>query len=835
MSARRLLCGACCAGMFVQGAAAGVIDPALEDLLSKSDPKEPVSVLVFLQDRVDLPAVTRGLDLKRARLVERHEVVVRALQEKAAGTQGDLKAHLEAQRAAGKVSDFKEFWIANAFQVDALPSEIAAIAARADVERVYVNHAIQSIQPVGPAIRGGAVPVGGVEPGVLAVRAPEVWAQGITGAGVVVATLDTGVDGNHPALASRWRGLDPQYLGHPQWAWFDPVTNTTFPQAFGAHGTHTMGTVCGGAPGDQVGVAPGAEWIHAAVIDRVSIAQTITDAILAFQWMVDPDGNPGTNFDVPAVCSNSWGLADFHGVPDCDQTFWTFLDACEAAGIVITFSAGNEGPTPNSLRRPSDRATDNYRTFAVAAVDGNVGNWPIAGFSSRGPTNCGPGGSTAIKPDISAPGVNVRSSMPGGGYGQMSGTSMASPHINGVVALMREANPNLTPEEIKQIIYDTAFNLGPAGEDNDYGWGMVDAFEAVQASLAVTILLPEGTPELLDPNGGTIVHVVMNDQGDTHIPATATVHISSNGSPFAPTPLTEIGPGDYHAILPAFTCGANVNYYFSVQGVSGDTYYKPAGAPASNYPGLALTGFDFSFQDDFETNQGWTVTNSPGLADGPWERAVPIPNSTCDRGNPGTDADGSGMCYVTDNSAANMCNSDVDGGSTTLTSPIMDATDPGSVLHYARWYDNDIGSGSNQDTFLVDISGDGGANWVNLETVGPDGPEVAGGWFTKEFLVSGIPGIANTSQLRVRFIASDLNSVSLIEAGVDDVTIYVPFCEEPGCPADLTGDGSVAIEDFLALLAAWGPNPGHPADLNGDGSVAIEDFLELLATWGPCL
>jgi subtilisin family serine protease len=823
----------------VSGATAGVIDPALEDLLAKSDPKVPVSVLVYLQDRVDLESVTRDMDAKRARLVERHEVVVRALQDKAEATQGDLKAHLQARKTAGAVSDFRDFWIVNAFRAEVLPSEVAALAARPDVDRVYINYPIESIKPVGPDVPDQAVPVGGIEPGVMAVRAPEVWGLGITGEGVLVASLDTGVDGNHPALASRWRGLDPAYAGHPQWAWFDPVTSTTFPQAFGAHGTHTMGTVCGGTPGDQVGVAPDAEWIHAAVIDRVSIAQTIADAILSFQWMIDPDGNPATNFDVPAVCSNSWGLADVHGVPDCDQTFWAFLDASEAAGTVQAFSAGNEGSAANSLRRPADRATDAYRTFAVGAVDGNVPSWPIAGFSSRGPTNCGPGGSLAIKPDISAPGVNVRSAMPGGGYGNMSGTSMASPHINGVVALIRQANPDISVNDIKQVIYDTAFNLGPAGEDNDYGWGMVDAFEAVQAVQSLSFSFPDGRPDVLDHNGGTIVHVVINDPGDPVVPGTATFHYS-DGGPFTSVPMTLIGPGDYNAAFGAFDCGAVVQYYFSVQAQSGSTYQSPVTAPVSSYTATAdFSGSNIFFEDDFEANQGWTVVNGPGLTTGGWQRVIPISNAICARGNPGTDVDtdGAGFCFVTQNSSSTAdCDLDVDNGSTTVTSPNMDASDPQALLGYSRWYDNTgAGQGASpfQDIFVVEVSDDGGANWVNLETVGPNG-QVTGGWFAKEFLVSAIPGITNTSTLRVRFTASDTNPQSIVEAGIDAVKIFYPFCDSAPCPADLNGDGSVAIEDFLELLSSWGPNPGHPADLDGDGSVGITDFLTLLATWGPC-
>ena len=144
-----------------------------------------------------------------------------------------------------------------------------------------------------------------------------------------------------------------------------------------------MGTVCGGAPGDQVGVAPGALWIAAAPIDRGGgISRTVSDAILSFEWLIDPDGNPETNWDVPAVCSNSWRVTTGHGYPDCDETFWTFLDACEAAGTVIIFAAGNEGAS--GLGKPPDRATDDYRCFAVAAVDAEDPDCLIADFSSRG-------------------------------------------------------------------------------------------------------------------------------------------------------------------------------------------------------------------------------------------------------------------------------------------------------------------------------------------------------------------------------------------------------------------------------------------------------------------
>jgi subtilisin family serine protease len=464
---------------------AGEIEGNLNEILQSAGQERVIQVLIYLNEQADLAAITDRMDSKKATLDERHETVVRALRRTAETTQGELAAHLDELEYRGAVKSFKPFWIVNAFRAEILASAVEEVASHQDVSRVYFNYEIELIEPE-EIIKDDGGTITNVEIGVEAVRAPEVWALGITGAGVLVANMDTGVDGSHPALDDRWAGVaDPRYEGHPEWAWYDPYAGQNdFPYDNHGHGTHTIGSVTGADPnlGDTVGVAPGAHWIASAPIDRGGgIPRTVADAILSFEWMVDPDGDPGTNWDVPAVCSNSWGLTTGHGYPPCDELFWSYLDACEAAGTVILFSAGNEGYS--GLRRPADRATDDYRTCAVAAVDANNPNWPIASFSSRGPTYCTPGGEAAIKPDIAAPGVSVRSCYPGGGYTSMSGTSMASPHVNGVVALMRQANPNISVEMIKQIIYDTAYDLGNPGEDNDYGWGMVDAYEAVTMAM----------------------------------------------------------------------------------------------------------------------------------------------------------------------------------------------------------------------------------------------------------------------------------------------------------------------------------------------------------------
>jgi subtilisin family serine protease len=464
-------------------ALAGTIHPDLRTELSLRSADETVSVLVYLADRVDLASLSARHEAAVATNAERHGEVVLTLREKAQQTQGSLRDLLKDMQAAGQVEAFKTFWVANVVRVDVRAGSVAAIAAHRDVDTVYLNYEIEGITPVeiGPA---SAAPEGPrlPEPGIVAVRAPEVWTMGYTGAGVLVANIDTGVAGGHEALASRWAGTLPQYAGHPEWAWLDPVNyNNDFPFDSNGHGTHTMGTICGGAPGDQVGVAPGANWIASGAIDRVDIPTTVADAIESFQWILDPDGNPNTYWDVPAVCSNSWGVTTGHGYPPCDETFWTYLDACQAGGIVILFSAGNEGTS--GLRRPSDRATDDYRTVAVAAVDPHTAGYPVANFSSRGPTYCTPTGVVAIKPDVAAPGVDTRSASPSGGYAVYSGTSMASPHVNGVVALMREACPDLTVEEVIDILYATCTDLGTPGKDNSYGYGIVDAVEAVNMAL----------------------------------------------------------------------------------------------------------------------------------------------------------------------------------------------------------------------------------------------------------------------------------------------------------------------------------------------------------------
>ncbi|OGC93468.1 MAG: hypothetical protein A2W25_05635 [candidate division Zixibacteria bacterium RBG_16_53_22] len=464
---------------------AGQYSPSFPSYLASIEDAEHVDAIITMADQVDLRALQDGLYAVSADRQTWHETVVRALQDKATLTQADIVARLNQMMAAGQVDEFKTLWLGNVIVVKGTIEALDELVSRSDVLRISPDYEIESIRPVS---EDDDIPIiAGHEIGLQRIHATDAWAMGYTGEGRLVSNIDTGVDGDHEALSTRWAGNDPRYAGHPEWAWLDPFdTHWPLPDDQNGHGTHTMGTICGrDETNDTIGVAIDAQWIAAAAIDRGGgIPRTVADALLSFQWIADPDENPGTVWDVPDVCSNSWGVTTGHGYPPCDETFWVVLDGCEAAGVVVVFAAGNE--SFEGLRRPADRATTDYMNFAVGAVDGNNANMPIADFSSRGPSSCTPDGTPTFKPEVSAPGVNVRSSLPGNSYGSLSGTSMACPHVAGVVALVRQANPNLTAEQVKQIIYETAEEApadGDPGEDNNYGMGVVNAVEAVQRAL----------------------------------------------------------------------------------------------------------------------------------------------------------------------------------------------------------------------------------------------------------------------------------------------------------------------------------------------------------------
>ncbi|MHC4218595.1 MAG: hypothetical protein ACYSU7_09095 [Planctomycetota bacterium] len=340
---------------------------------------------------------------------------------------------------------------------------------------------------------------------------------------------------------------------------------------------------------------------------------------------------------------------------------------------------------------------------------------------------------------------------------------------------------------------------------------------------------PNGLPELIDPSGDTIRVEVTGQNGGTPQPGTGFLYLSTDG-PYTSSAMTEVSPNVYDAVFGAFACGSALQYYFSAETTDSEVVSNPLFAPTQHHNAIAATSQQTVFEDDFQTNTGWEIFNSAGLTSGAWDRGVPVGGG--DRGDPPTDADGSGQCYLTQNVDGD---SDVDAGSTTLASPAMDASQGIPAISYWRWFSNTAGGSPLQDIFVVQVSDDRGDTWTTLETVGPTGPEVNGGWYKKEFLVADFVNL--TDQFRIQFIASDTDPQSVVEAGVDGVKLVRLDCGAAPL-GDLDGDGIVGVNDFLILLAAWGPcpEPCPPAcvgDLDDNCVVNVNDFLLLLANWTP--
>ena len=458
---------------------AGRLSAGLQRQVRGMEGQDDIKVLVVLSEQADIETLDRDLRDTKARMAERHRRVVETLMETAERTQPSLLAQLELERATGVIREVTSYWLINAIGVVTTVDALGDLAARDDVDVIEPHLVVEPIEPIRPEEERAAIPRGGITPGVIAIQADRVWDElGIDGTGALVANLDTGVDGAHPAVSSRWRG------NFAPWSecWRDGIEfGDATPVDRHFHGTHVMGTICGTAPGNQIGVAPGALWIADNSINQGAGSELDADVLGSLQWFSDPDGNPFTIGDVPDVVQNSWGVHEgFAGYFDCDSRWWAAIDNCEAAGVVTTWSAGNEGPAPGSVRSPADRADSPFNAFSVGSTIHSP-PYTIASSSSRGPSGCG--GPHSTKPEVAAPGKDIWSAEPGGGYRFLSGTSMAGPHVAGVVALMRAANPDVDVRTIKQILMDTATDLGPAGEDNTYGHGLINAYAAVSAVL----------------------------------------------------------------------------------------------------------------------------------------------------------------------------------------------------------------------------------------------------------------------------------------------------------------------------------------------------------------
>ncbi|MBL0062609.1 MAG: S8 family serine peptidase [bacterium] len=321
---------------------AGEISPELQEKWSNVAATDKVNAIFHLWERVDLRELDITLrDLHTTRQM-RHKIVVEELQRVARESQPPLLSDLDALQLQGSIDGYTAYWITNCVVVKGTRETLENLAKHASiqwVEAVPVMELIDAVRTEGRAPRHS---LDDQPPGINAIHAPQVWHDlGYTGVGVLVANMDTGVDGNHEALGSRWRG---NHAPHSE-CWLDVLGNgSQTPVASGDHGTHVMGTICGtgGANSqfDTIGVAPGAEWIAMNAVGGFG-ADFFSDVLTGYQWFADPDLDPNSVDDVPDVIQNSWGINGGFGAPwtDCYEEWNEAIIACETAGTVVTFSA----------------------------------------------------------------------------------------------------------------------------------------------------------------------------------------------------------------------------------------------------------------------------------------------------------------------------------------------------------------------------------------------------------------------------------------------------------------------------------------------------------------
>ena len=515
--------------------------------------------LIYMEKQADLSGA-ESLNTK----AEKGEFVFTQLTAVANDTQPAVKQTLQSFGA-----EFRSFWITNAIWAKGDLALLQALALHPEVSYIYASGGgslslppqpqiaenIAAPETLNTALAADPAP----EPGLLKVNADDVWALGVLGQGVVVAGSDTGVAWQHAALKKQYRGWnDATQTANHSYNWHDAIHNPNTPCGpdtlepcdddeilGGGHGTHTVGTMVGDDGGsNRIGMAPEARWI--ACRNMNNGVGAIPTYLECMQWFLAPTDINGQNPDpakAPHVINNSWGCVEGCPPPALQDT----LRASRSAGIFYAVSAGNdggEGPVfvCNTIYHPLARYPE---AFTVGAT--NYVTDAIAPFSSRGSVL---GDLTAptglIKPNISAPGVNIRSALRDGGYGSLSGTSMAGPHVGGLVALLISANPKLAGliNRLEDIIEQTAvrktttegcgLDSPTAVPNNTFGWGRIDALAAVLEALP-----PQAQNDFASTPQRTavVINVLANDtdpDGDqltvTAVGAAAHGTVTNNGN-----------------------------------------------------------------------------------------------------------------------------------------------------------------------------------------------------------------------------------------------------------------------------------------------------------------
>ena len=809
--------------------------PPLGEVLDASLPDSLVPVSIVLKEQVNRERIrlaTAGLLPQESR-----RAVINLLKRTARGTQGPLLERLRLLEGPGQASRIRPLWIGNVIGVDATPDVIREIAARPEVDWVNHNPKVDVFLedrlgggPPDPSDLGPRPPaddpgVDAVECGTELMRAPEVWNDlGITGDGAVIAVIDTGVCWTHTDIANQiWvnpgedldgdgvvmdtddeNGADDDGNGFiDDLIGWDFDQNDNRPDDDNSHGSHVAGTVAGdGTSGTQAGMAPDAK----VMVIRVGV--TFADEVDVWNGMQYAADNGADSISM----SLGWPHAQ-----NPDRATWrTNSDNTIDAGTAMVIAAGNEGSgsEPDNVRTPGDVP----RIISVGATDCNDN---IASFSSRGPVswedvdpyNDHPYPPGLTKPDVSAPGVSTESHNFCSGYSFKSGTSMATPHVAGAVALMKSANPGLDHDTLKEVLENTSIDLGASGKDNVYGSGRVDVFEAVNAVFGLTIedvTIVDDDPDYANGDGGAdtgeiitmivTLHNQRDDQSATNVRGSITSETSGVTLVHDYAEWPDVAPeGSEQSLAPNFSvridedCNYRVDFLLTLEHDDRTTRQRFSIRVGSPIPRTLLA-------DDFETDQGWTVSST--ATTGAFVRDDPeeVRDSSRNIVQPDDDvtADPGALCWVTGNDDRNAGDDDVDGGITSVTSPVLDASDfDDATFHYWRWFHAVPTTLPASDFLRVQWSRDG-VSWTNMEELTTSEPD----WTEREFPT---PFSALGPGLRLRVEVEDdpispLNSI--VEGLVDEVTIAGNRIEcDPFTPPVVAAPNPVGDTLLLSFIA----------------------------------
>lgn len=600
-------------------------DKLFSKLHNLKNNQDKFKVIIVLKDQVDFEELQNDFNKNNVSLATRQKTVYSELRKNAEITSRPVIDYINSynKKNMNSVYEIETFWIINAIVAEIPAGLIWDLSERDDISWIELNDAIMTL-PVTPV---KTKPVNNkeidcAEQGLKAINAPFMWRKGYTGKNRISLSIDTGVWPEHNAISDSWLG---NYFPLSQ-CWY-PYDYLIPADKTGAHGTHTVGTTLGLDPAtnDTIGAAFNAYFICSdPVATSMATVKPLSDFMYAYQFALNPDGDTSTTWDIPDVINNSWGYGIATDTSLCDSYVSQMFLAIEAAGIANVFSAGNDGPGTQTIGSPHHLNSNIVNSFTVGALDANLPSFPIASFSSRGPSICGGTGSLLIKPEVSAPGVDVRSCIQNQQYYYYSGTSMAAPHVTGAVLLLKEAFPTLPGNEILLALYYTATDLGDPGEDNTYGMGMINlesAFNFLDSIYTATLPDSNAYDAQINSQGYSLVcdssiscEITLKNNSDSILSSGVFYYKANNYSEYTYNWAGNLAKGESENItLPEYKLSEGGNYEMIFRFESDSSFSETS---LINNNSTARFNFRPSAQlpyiEDFENgidNKKWMICN----------------------------------------------------------------------------------------------------------------------------------------------------------------------------------------------------------------------------------